>query len=324
MMHVLAIRSFHPAGLDRLLAHPELSVRVLNEDHHPDLAEAIAEAEIVTVRTCKLRRELLDKAPRLRLVVKHGVGIDTIDVQALTERGIPVAIAPTANARSVAEHTLALLFGLSKNLLVNDTATRAGDYGIRDSLNTCCVDEKNVLVCGYGRIGRAVAQLCHGVGMRVFVYDPFLQPDSTDPSVTVVPDLDEALPAMDYVCLHTPLTAATRNSFTMTRLRRMKPGSFLINCSRGGVVDEAALYEVLVSHHLAGAGLDVFEAEPPTSDIPLFALPNVIVSPHNAAMSREGAIRMAEETTANILDFIAGALNPAVVVNKSVLSSSVT
>lgn len=319
MTNVLVINSFHPQGLDRLRAHPDVKLTVVDDDSDEALAPLLPEAEIITVRTAKLPRKRLEQAPRLKMVVKHGVGVDSIDVEWLTARGIPVAIAPTGNAQSVAEHTMALLLGLAKNLLTNDAATREGRYAIRNTVNTCCISEKNVLICGFGRIGRRVARMCSGFDMRVSVFDPMLSQADLPAVMTLVPDLAAGLPHMDVVCLHMPLTPQSRNLFNLDMLRRMKPEAFLINCSRGGVVPEADLYTALSTGLLAGAGLDVFEDEPPTADNRLFTLPNVLVSPHNAAMSREGAIRMAVETAANVVNFVEGKLGPDVVFNREVM-----
>ncbi len=322
MTDVLVVQAFHADGVAMLTARPDLRVRVIEDMSPAALSASVADAAVITVRNQPLTRELLDHAPNLVCVAKHGVGVDKIDIPYLTGRNIPVINTPGANALSVAEQTLALMLAVAKRIPLNDRAVREGRFGIRETQNTCCLGEKNVLICGFGRIGRAVAKLCAGFDMKIFYHDPFLPADAPAfPDATRVTDLPAALGGMDYVSLHMPLTPATRYLFNRDAFARMKPSAIVINAARGGVLHEKDLYEALQQGFIAGAGLDVFEKEPAPADNPLFGLDSVVVSPHNAALSREGALRMGTETAANVIRFVAGEIDPGCVVNPAVLDS---
>ncbi len=317
-MKVLVVKSFNQQGLDMLFNNPKLNVTVL--DDMTKLEEEIVDADIITVRTQELSPELLAKAKNLKMVSKHGVGVDNIAVEHLTGRNIPVAIAYKANAYSVAEHALALMLAISKNMYLNDKATREGNYKIRETVNACCIAEKSVLICGFGRIGRTLADLCKCFGMSIYVYDPFLTNDTLNyPEAKLISDLHASLPEMDYVSLHMPLSDISRNLFGKKEFELMKDSAFVVNCARGGIVNEPDMVEALKNKTIAGYATDVFESEPPSSDDPLFALDNIVVSPHNAAMTKEGAIKMATQCAQNVNDFVAGCLETVAVVNKQVL-----
>ncbi len=320
MKNVLVIQAFHPEGVAMLTARPDLRVTVLEDMSPAALAAAVKDAEIITVRNQPLTKELLDNAPKLECVAKQGAGVDKIDVDYCTGRGIPVINTPGANAESVAEQTITLILAAAKKLRLNDLAVRDGNFAIRETRNTLCISGKKILICGFGNIGRTVARLLGGFGMDIHFYDPFL-PDAAvgDMKATRVTDLYGALPVMDIVSLHMPLTDRTKDLIDSRALALMKPDAILVSAARGGVVNETALYEALKAGRIAGAGLDVFEQEPVPPDNPLLSLDTLVTSPHNAALSREGAIRMGRETARNVIDFVEGRVDPARVVNKAVL-----
>ena len=320
MPKVLIIQPFHEDGMKLFEARPDVTYEVVDGTLE-ELAEKIADADGVTIRTTPLPAELLDRAGRLKVVSRHGVGYDNIDVDALTRRRIPLAIAADANATAVAEHTLYFMLALAKQGLRYDRATREGGWAVRNSLEAVDLMGRRVLVMGFGRIGREVAKRCAAFGMAVMVYDPYVQANVIEAAgdYRSVPDFEAALPETDVLTVHMPLGADSRGLIGAAELAALPAHAFVINAARGGIIDEAALHEALTSGRIAGAGLDVFDREPPPDDHPLFALPNVILTPHSAGLSKEAAVRMAISTARNVLAGIDGKLDPSMVVNREVL-----
>jgi D-3-phosphoglycerate dehydrogenase len=320
MPKVLIIQPFHEDGMKLFAARPDVAYEVV-DGALDELAEKIADADGVTIRTTPLPAEVLDRALRLKVVSRHGVGYDNIDVDALTRRGIPLAIAADANATAVAEHTLYFMLALAKQGLRYDRATREGRFAVRNSLDAVDLMGRRVLVMGFGRIGREVAKRCAAFGMAVMVYDPYVQANVIEAAgdCRSVPDFEAALPETDVLTVHMPLGADSRGLIGAAELAALPAHAFVINAARGGIIDEAALHDALTSGRIAGAGLDVFDREPPPDDHPLFALPNVILTPHSAGLSKEAAIRMAISTAKNVLAGIDGKLDPSMVVNREVL-----
>jgi D-3-phosphoglycerate dehydrogenase len=314
---VLVSQPVHEAGMALLASRCDVVVA-------PDvgvatLRAAIGEAEGLLARTAPIPADVIDAAPRLRVIARHGVGVDNIDVAAATRRGIPVAYTPDANRVSVAEQVLALLLALAKRLHEYDAATRRGAWEVRNGYGALDLAGKRLGVVGMGRVGATVAQKAGaGLDMRVLGYDPNLPREIIAAAgAEPVARLEDLLAAADAVTLHVPLTPATRGLLDARALACMRPTAFLINTSRGGVVDEAALHAALSTGRLRGAALDVFEAEPPPADHPLLALRNVIVTPHSAALTAECAVRMATGAARAIIDVLDGR-RPADVVNPEV------
>ena len=320
MPKVLIIQPFHEDGMKLFEARPDVAYEVV-DGALAELAEKIADADGVTIRTTPLPAEVLNRAARLKVVSRHGVGYDNIDVDALIRRGIPLAIAADANATAVAEHTLYFMLALAKQGLRYDRATRAGGWAVRNSLEAVDLLGRRVLVMGFGRIGREVARRCAAFGMAVMVYDPYVQANVIEAAgdYRSVPDFEAALPETDVLTVHMPLGADSRGLIGAAELAALPAHAFVINAARGGIIDETALHDALTSGRIAGAGLDVFDREPPPEDHPLFALQNVILTPHSAGLSKEAAIRMAISTARNVLAGIDGKLDPSMVVNREVL-----
>ena len=239
----------------------------------------------------------LDAAgPSLKVVARPGIGVDNITVADASARGILVMNTPDAPTESTAEHTIALMMAIAKRVVMADIHLRAGNAmaaGInRNMLKGTEMKGKTLGIIGLGRIGRRVAEMAaFGIRMNVIGFDPYAKPGSV-PGVEFVDSIDTLLARADFVSLNAALTNETRKSFNEARLRQMKRGAYLINCSRGGVIDEAALYKVLVDGHLAGAALDVFDPEPPLPDNPLLTLPNVVVTMHIASFTEVGTDSM--------------------------------
>ena len=262
----------------------------------------------------------LEASKDMKVVTRIGVGYDAVDVPALSRRRVPLMVAGTANSPSVAEQALFMMLTLAKRAVEMHALVRDGAWASRLGLLPYDLFGKTVLIVGFGRIGTRTAKRCLAMEMSVLVYDPY-KPAAEIKAAGCEPvaDLDAALPRADFVSLHCPKTPETVGMFNAARLKRLKPTAYLINTARGGIVEEKALYDALVSGRLAGAGLDVFEQEPPPSGHSLFELPNVIMAPHVAGVTREAVDRMSEQTARNILSALDGEPIRQNVINQDVL-----
>jgi D-3-phosphoglycerate dehydrogenase len=262
----------------------------------------------------------LEASKDMKVVTRIGVGYDAVDVPALSRRKVPLMVAGSANSPSVAEQAMFMMLTLAKRAAEMHSLVRDGNWGYRLGMLPYDLYGKTVLIVGFGRIGTRTAKRCLAMEMNVLVYDPYksaaeIKAAGCEP----VADLDAALPGADFVSIHCPKTSETVGLFDAARLKRMKPTAYLINTARGGIVVESALYDALVSGKLAGAGLDVFEQEPPPSGHSLFGLPNVIMAPHVAGVTREAVDRMSEQTARNILSALDGEPIRQNVINPDVL-----
>lgn len=256
----------------------------------------------------------------MQVVTRMGVGYDAVDVPALSRRKIPLMVAGTANSPSVAEQALFMMLTLAKRAVEMHALVKEGKWSTRLGKLPYDLFGKTVLILGFGRIGTRTAKRCLAMEMNVLVYDPYKPAaEITAAGCEPVADLDAALPRADFVSIHCPKTPETVGMFNAARLKRMKATAYLINTARGGIIDERALHDALVSGNLAGAGLDVFEQEPPTVGHSLFELPNVIVAPHVAGVTREAVDRMSEQTARNILSALDGEPIRQNVINQDVL-----
>lgn len=320
MKKVLLIQPIHDAGMAILQARKNLRIVVASDTSEPAVMREARDAHAIIARATTVTRAIIDSAAELCVVSRHGVGYDSVDVARLTERGIPLTIAIEANAQSVAEHTLYFILALAKRGFEFDRETKNGNFDIRATLRGVDISEKNLLVVGFGRTGTRVAKLARAFGMNVYVCDPYIDQSSiASAGCTPVDDYASILPDMDMVTMHCPLTGETRGMIGAKEFASMKPTSYLINCARGGIVDEQALCAALKGKAITGAALDVFVREPTPGDDPLLALDNVIASPHIAGVTLEASMRMATGAAENVLAAFDGTLNPAVVVNGEVL-----
>lgn len=262
----------------------------------------------------------LAAAREMKVVTRIGVGYDSVDVEALTRRKVPLMVVGTANSPSVAEQALFMMLMLAKRAIEMHALVKDGKWVARLSKLPYDLFGKTLLIVGFGRIGTRTAKRCLAMEMNVLVYDPYKPAQEIKAAgCEAVGDLDAALPRADFVSIHCPKTPETVGMFNAARLRRMRPSAYLVNTARGGIVDEAALYDALSSGKLAGAGLDVFAQEPPSVPYPLFELPNVIIAPHVAGVTREAVDRMSEQTARNILSALDGEPIRQNVINQDVL-----
>ena len=314
MPHVLVAGPLHPSGRAVLDCAPGITVRYLDETSEASLAAHVAEADAVLLRTQPMSAATVAQAPRLRIVSRHGVGYDAVDVEALTARGIALAVCGDVNSTSVAEHACMLILAAAKRALRADRAVRSGPWEWRNRLQSQDLRGRNLLQVGYGRIGRRIAGMMAGFGLSIRAHDPFLPEDRwPDGPAAPVPDLAEGLAWADIVSVSVP--GGARPLIGRAELAAARDGVVIVNTARGGVVDEAALVEALASGKVGAAGLDVFETEPRPADHPLLGCDQGILSPHIAGLTEGAAERMAVGSARNILDFFDGRIDPALVVN---------
>lgn len=271
-----------------------------------ELLELLDGAGVYVVGNAKVPRRVIEQAPRLRLIAKYGVGVDNIDLAAATERGVLVTNAPGANAVSVAEMTLGLLLSLARRLKQAERTVREGGWRVTVGQE---LSGRVLGIIGLGNIGKQVAIRARAFGMRVISNDIVDYPEFCRRHEVEPVGLDELLSQADVVSLHVPLTPLTRHLISGPQLARMKPGGLVIHTARGGVVDEAALYRSLVSGHLEGAAIDVFESEP-LGPSPLRELDQVILTPHVAGITFQAAQRIADRTLTNVLAYLGGQVPP--------------
>lgn len=283
------------------------------------LLKAHAPVHGVALGATRFGEAELEAARDMKVVTRIGVGYDAVDVPALSRRKIPLMVAGVANSPSVAEQALFMMLTLAKRANELHALVKDGQWSTRLGKLPYDLFGKTVLIIGFGRIGTRTAKRCLAMEMNVLVYDPYLPAaEIRNAGYEAVADLDATLSRADFVSIHCPKTPETVGMFNAARLKRMKPQAYLVNTARGGIIEEAALYDALTSGKLAGAGLDVFAQEPPVPN-PLFELPNVIVAPHVAGVTWEAVDRMSEQTARNILSALDGAPIQQNVINQDVL-----
>lgn len=314
MPHLLVAGKLHPSGLD-LLRQAPVTFDYVEEISEPSYQAHLPRADALVIRTQPLSAASIAKAPGLQIVSRHGVGYDAVDVPALNARGIPLCIVGDVNSSGVAEHAMMLILAATHRLIAADRATRRGDWAWRNGLQTHEVAGKRLLILGFGRIGQKLAGLARAFGMEVHAHDPYIPAGQWPASAVRDATLAEALAEADAVSLHLP--RGEGHVLGAAELALMKPTAVVVNTARGGLVDELALAEALRAGRLGGAGIEVFDAEPPGKDHPLFGLDQAVLTPHNAALTVECAERMAIASVQNVLDFFAGRLDPALVVNRA-------
>jgi D-3-phosphoglycerate dehydrogenase len=324
MKNVLVVGQIHDAGLKILNDRQDLAIDMITDPGAEIPRDKIEQSDALLIRYGVLSETDIENAERLRVVSRHGVGCDNLPVTALSARGIPVTIVGPVTAISVAEQTMAMLLALSKQIARYDQAVRTGHWSIRDSLAVSELASKTLLLLGFGRIGREVARRAQAFDMDVQIYDPFVTADvAVELGVSKVDDWRQVLGQVDVLSIHLPLSDETRNVINADVLAAMKPTAILLNAARGGLVDEAALYDALKGRMAGGgAGIDTFAVEPVPIDAPLLTLPNVVVSPHSAALSEEAAQRMGVVAAKNVIAGLEQQLDPALIFNHQALQES--
>jgi D-3-phosphoglycerate dehydrogenase len=318
---VICIQPLHPEGMRILNSRDDLEIIVPDSPDPATWANFLPGAEAICVRLTKIPRSMMEAAPNLKIISRHGVGFDTIDVTAATERGVIVATVGLANAPSVVEHTIAMMYALAKRLHEFDRAVREGDYYRgRAKLAAMDVAGRTVLIIGLGRIGSRLAKALNALGLKCLGVDPAYTPAQIEAmGCEPIADFRSALPRADFVTVHCPLQDDTRDLIGAAELALMKPTAYVINCARGGIVNEAALLDALNGGRIKGAALDVQATEPPAPNDPLLACERLILTPHSAAATPETMQRSSMAVAQNVLDFFDGRVPVSHVVNPEVL-----
>jgi phosphoglycerate dehydrogenase-like enzyme len=313
---VWIVDPIHPVGADRLAAAYE----VITPEQGRDDAR-IARTTHIVIRTTDLPEALIARMPGLKAIVKHGAGVDNIPIPFATSRGVMVANTPGGNnSTAVAEGAVALMLALLRRVREMDAIVRENRWNERWTTRLGDLTEAKVGLIGFGRIARYTARICGaGFGAQLAAYDPMLAAEDITAAGVTPMDLPELLAWADVISIHVPLIEGTRGLIGARELAAMRNSAIIVNCSRGGIIDEAALAEALKAGRIAGAGIDVFEAEPPPADHPLFALPNVVLSPHVAGVTESGMKGMAS-ACADAIDAIVAGDRPANLLNSEVLS----
>jgi len=315
---ILMSQPIHEEGI-KYITSRGYEARVAPDFSEATLIKEIRDAHGFLVRTAEIPASVINAGNVLKVIARHGVGYDNIDMRAATARKIPVCITPRANALSVAEHVLALMLTLAKRIIPFDVATRKNEWDIRNSYSAFDLDGKTLGILGMGRIGMLVCQKAQAAfNMKILAYDPLVPREAMEQAGAKVVAIPEILKTSDFVTLHVPSMPATKGMIGAEQLKQMKRSAYLINCARGPIVDEAALVKALKDGTIAGAGLDVFDPEPPKADNPLFKLSNVVLSPHSAGLTVECVIRMATHAAQAIIDVLEGR-QPEGVINPEAL-----
>ncbi len=274
---------------------------------------------VILGSSIKFTSDLMELALELKVISRTGAGVNDVDIDAATKKGIMVLNTPEANSVTVAEHTVALMLAISKQLLYLDSELRKGNFKtVRRLYLPVDINGKTLGLIGCGRIARLVAKKCiNAFGMKIIGYDPYI--DSRLDGIEIVKKIEKIFKRSDFISLHIPFNDGTKGLVNKSLLSLMKPTAYLINTARGGLVDEEALYEKLKNKEISGAAFDVFKSEPPEATNKLLELSNIILTPHSAALTKECTVRVAVEAVTGVLDYLKGK-TPKFVFNKEVLS----
>jgi D-3-phosphoglycerate dehydrogenase len=313
-MHELAEKTFHAADGYEVVKLPAGA-------SDADIRAAVTDADGIGVRIANLPRDLLADCPNLKVIAKHGVGCDNIDVDYCTERGIAVTVTADANAQSVCEHTLMMMLALSRKALPMDAATRAGDFKVRSRVFGFDLNGRTAMVIGVGRIGTRLISMLRAFHMNVIACDPLMSAEkAAELGCEKVEDFRAHLGRADVLTVHIPLNKENRSIIGAAELAALPDHAMVINCARGGIVNESALIEALNADQISCAGFDVFDGEPPPADHPFFKLENTILAPHFGGNTVECLERMATSCAENIIAVIQRRIEPRFVFNPDVLA----
>lgn len=321
MPKVLLVDPIHEKG-QQILKEAGLTVICLEKKGESSIIEAANEAWGIIVRTSRISKDIIDHAKLLRIIGRHGAGVDNIDVTYATKQNIAVLNTPDANTLSVVEYVIGAIFATAKGFALCDREMKMGHWSFRESYRPLVIAGSTLGVIGYGRIGREVAQKALSLGMSVLVYDPYLKVNEDSHEVgsgaSICCKIEEVLTNSDFLTLHVPSSPETKGLIGLEKLNMMKKQSYLINASRGGVVVEEDLYKALSGGIISGAVIDVYGNEPPSVSHPFFTLDNVILTPHNAALTESAILKAATEVAQELVVFYRGG-RPQNLINPEVL-----
>ena len=318
-MKIAIIGEIHTDGWETLEKSNFNAFEISNIEKD-NLKKALEDVDGIIIRSApNLTSEILKDCRKIKIIARHGVGYDNVDFEYLNQNNIALGVTGTSNAVSVAEHVLASFLYITKNIKLSDELTRSGGFKNKSSLPDFFeLYKKNIVIFGFGRIGKALAKRCIGFETNVYVFDPFIDISEIHKHNCIPVNKDEGIKLADYISVHLPLNQDTKNFISDEEFALMKNSVIIANTARGGIINENALLNALKSKKILGASLDVFEKEPPDSNHPIFKLSNVLLSPHNAALTLECRKRMAVESAENVIYFLSNQekLNINNIVNK--------
>ena len=317
-MHKIAIvDKMHEDGINLLKNNPKFKCEIIEDLSKENLISKLPNFDGITLRRGKIDAEILEKCKNLKVISRHGVGYDNIDIKVLKEKKISLLVTGTTTSISPAEHIMFMILNISKSFNLFDKSVREGEFDnvMHMKHESFELLGKKILIVGFGRIGKQLIKRCLGFEMKVFAYDPFVDKKVIEElGGKKIDNLEEGLKEADILSLSVPLTKDTNNMINLEKMKKMKKTSIIINTSRGGVVNEKDLNTALDKEIIYGAGLDVFEKEPPNKDNPLLKNKKVILSPHAATFTKECLSNMAVQTAQNIIDFFENNLNKSMIV----------
>ena len=317
MPKIAIVDKMHQDGINLLKKNPKFECEIIEDLSKKNLISKLPNFDGITLRRGKIDAEILEKCKNLKVISRHGVGYDNVDIGFLKKKNIKLLVTATTASVSPAEHIMFMILNIAKGMSLYDDAVRSGKFGSVMHMEkfTFELSNKKILIVGFGRIGRKLIKRCLGFEMKVNVYDPYVDKKTIESfGGTKVDELDDCLKKADILSLSVPLTEKTHNMINLEKMKIMKKSAIIINASRGGVVNEKDLNESLNSGILYGAGLDVFEKEPPDNDNPILKNKKIILSPHAATFTKECASSMSIETVQNVIDFFENKLNKKMVV----------
>ena len=316
MFKIAIVEKIDEAGLKILEKHNNFEYEIIENVSKNNLIKELPKYDALTLRVAKLDSEILKHCKKLKVISRHGVGYDNVDLNFLKQNNINLLITATANAVAVAEHAMYMMLSLSKGVTYYDKAVRSGDFKKNVSkIETYELFKKEILIAGFGRIGKNLIKRCLGFEMKVFVYDPFVNKEIIESyGGKKVEDLNVAVKTIDFVSIHMPLNKETKNLIDINILKKMKKNTIIVNTARGGVINEIDLDKALKDKIIFGAGLDVFEKEPPDQSNPLLKNDRVLLSPHSSSFTKECKIRMGIETVQNIINFFENKIEKSMIV----------
>ena len=310
MKKILVIEKLHKSGIELLKQRKDFSFEVIENVEKNFLKNKLKNCDGITLRNIEFGKELIESGKNLKIISRHGVGYDNLDLKAMKKNNVILSVTDTANAVSVSEHIFFMMLNISRGFDKYDKFIRKEDFSKRTELKlTTEIWNKKILIIGFGRIGKNLIKRCQGFEMDIFVYDPYVSESVINKfGGKKVDNYKESIKTMDYISINTPLTHETKNMINLEILKKMKKNSIIINTARGGIINELDLNEALNQKLIFGAGLDLFENEPPSSENPLLKNKKVFLTPHAATFTEECTKRMGQQTVQNLIDFFDGKL----------------
>ena len=316
-MHKVAIiEKIHQDGINLLKENPDFEFEIIEDLSEENLIKVLPKFDACTLRVSKLNEKIMSNCKNLKVISRHGVGYDNVDLNYIKKNNITLLITAKANAVAVAEHVVYMMLCISKSINQFDQEVRIGNFKKNaSSIKTLELFNKEILIVGFGRIGQSLIKRCKGFEMIVKVFDPFVNKETIEKfGGQKIENLDDGLKICDYVSLHVPLNEKTKNLINYSKIKNMKKQAIIINTARGGIINENDLDKALRENIIFGAGLDVFEKEPVDKNNPLLSNKKVLLSPHSATFTNECKSRMSLETTKNIIDFFGNKIDKSMIV----------